>query len=113
MAEEQDPAQPSIPRLARAGAAIRGLAVDITPLRRYRDFRLLWLGELVSTNGRQITVVALPYQVFVLTRSSLAVGLIGLVQVVPLVVFSVAGGAIADRMDRRTLRSEEHTSELQ
>jgi len=103
MAEEQDPAQPSTPRLARAGAAIRGLAVDITPLRRYRDFRLLWIGELVSTTGRQITVVALPYQVFVLTRSSLAVGLIGLVQVVPLVVFSIAGGAIADRMDRRTL----------
>jgi MFS family permease len=79
------------------------LAVDITPLRRYRDFRLLWIGELVSTTGRQITVVALPFQVFLLTRSSLAVGLIGLVQVVPLIVFSVAGGAIADRMDRRKL----------
>jgi MFS family permease len=103
MAEEQDPAEQPPPRLARAGAAIRGLAVDITPLRRYRDFRLLWIGELVSTTGRQITVVALPFQVFLLTRSSLAVGLIGLVQVVPLVVFSVAGGAIADRVDRRKL----------
>jgi MFS family permease len=103
MAEERDPPEPPGPRLARAGAAIRGLAVDITPLRRYRDFRLLWIGELVSTTGRQITVVALPFQVFLLTRSSLAVGLIGLVQVVPLVVFSIAGGAIADRMDRRTL----------
>jgi MFS family permease len=104
MAEEpRDPARPSAPRLVRAGAAIRGLAVDITPLRRYRDFRLLWIGELVSTTGRQITVVALPFQVFVLTRSSLAVGLIGLVQVVPLIVFSIAGGAFADRIDRRKL----------
>jgi MFS family permease len=102
MADEPDPGQPP-PRLARAGAAIRGVAVDITPLRRYRDYRLLWVGELVSTTGRQITVVALPFQVFLLTRSSLAVGMIGLVQVVPLVVFSIAGGAIADRVDRRKL----------
>jgi MFS family permease len=103
MAEVRDPPDPPPRKLARAGAAIRGLAVDITPLRRYRDFRLLWIGELVSTTGRQITVVALPFQVFLLTRSSLAVGLIGLVQVIPLMVFSIAGGAIADRVDRRTL----------
>jgi MFS family permease len=103
MADEGDAERPPTPRLARAGAAIRGLAVDITPLRRYRDFRLLWIGELVSMTGRQITVVALPFQVFVLTRSSLAVGLIGLVQVVPLIIFSIAGGAIADRVDRRKL----------
>jgi MFS family permease len=102
MADEQDPAEPTTPRLARAGAIVRGLAVDITPL-RHREFRLLWIGELVSTTGRQITVVALPFQVFLLTRSSLAVGLIGLAQVVPLVVTSIAGGAIADRTDRRTL----------
>jgi len=82
---------------------IRGLAVDITPLRRSRDFRLLWLGQLVSNTGRQITVVALPYQVFVQTHSPFAVGLIGLVEVVPLVVSTIAGGAVADRVDRRKL----------
>ena len=82
---------------------IRGLAVDITPLRRSRDFRLLWLGQLVSNTGRQITVVALPYQVFVQTHSPFAVGLIGLVEVVPLVVSAIAGGAVADRVDRRKL----------
>ncbi len=82
---------------------VRGLAVDITPLRRSRDFRLLWLGQLVSNTGRQITVVALPYQVFVQTRSPFAVGLIGLVEVVPLVVATIAGGAVADRVDRRKL----------
>jgi MFS family permease len=91
------------PRLSRAGAAIRGLAIDITPLRNSRDFRLLWAGELVSLTGRQITIVALAFQVFVQTRSSLAVGLIGLVELVPLVAFSIAGGSIADRMDRRFL----------
>ncbi len=103
MAEAGDPPEPPPGTIARAGAAIRGLAVDISPLRRYRDFRLLWIGELVSTTGRQITVVALPFQVFLLTRSSLAVGLIGLAQVIPLIVFSIAGGAIADRVDRKTL----------
>jgi MFS family permease len=82
---------------------VRGIAVDITPLRRSRDFRLLWFGELVSTMGRQITVVALPFQVFLLTGSTLAVGMIGLVEVVPLVASTIAGGAIADRVDRRKL----------
>src|SRR5690349_8692624 len=80
---------PPTARLARAGATLRGLAVDITPLRTSRDFRLLWAGELVSTTGRQITIVALAYQVFVLTGSSLAVGMIGVVELVPLVVFSL------------------------
>jgi len=93
----------AVARLSRAGAVIRGLAIDATPLRTSRDYRLLWVGELISLTGRQISVVALPYQVFRLTGSSLAVGLIGLVQVVPLVVFSIVGGAWADRADRRRL----------
>ncbi|MGH9283244.1 MAG: MFS transporter, partial [Acidimicrobiales bacterium] len=72
-------------------------------LRISRDFRLLWIGELVSHTGRHIAVVALPYQVYQLTESPLAVGLIGLAQVGPLVVFSLIGGAVADAMDRRRL----------
>jgi MFS family permease len=88
---------------ARAAALIRGLAVDISPLRESRDFRVLWLGELVSMIGRQITVLALPFQVFVLTRSPLAVGLIGLAQLIPLIAATIAGGAVADRVDRRKL----------
>ncbi len=90
-------------RLSRTGSTLRGLALDIRPLRESRDYRLLWIGELISTTGRQISVVALPLQVFLLTRSSLAVGLIGLVQLLPLVGFSLVGGAVADRMDRRKL----------
>lgn len=77
--------------------------LDLTPLRESRQFRLLWFGELVSHTGRHITVVALAYQVWQLTRSALAVGLIGLVQLVPLMVGSLAGGALADAMDRRRL----------
>ncbi len=88
-------------RLTRAGAAIRGVAVDVTPLRSSRDFRLLWFGQIVSLTGRYITLVALPFQVFLLTRSSLAVGLIGLVELLPLMVFSILGSPIADRADRR------------
>lgn len=90
-------------RRARAAAFARKVALDLTPLRAYREYRLLWLGELVSHTGRHITVVALPFQVYSLTRSALAVGMIGLVQLVPLVAFSLVGGAVADRMDRRRL----------
>jgi hypothetical protein len=79
------------------------VAIDISPLRRSRDFRLLWVGELISVTGRQVTVVALPLQVYLLTHSALYVGLIGGVQVGPLIVFSLYGGAVADRMDRRVL----------
>jgi MFS family permease len=92
-----------VPRLGRARALVRGVAIDVTPLRDSRDFRVLWLGQLVSLVGRQITVVALPFQVFVLTGSPLAVGLIGLAQLIPLIACSIAGGAIADRVDRRKL----------
>ena len=79
------------------------MAIDFSPLRDSRDFRLLWIGQLVGNIGRQITVVALPYQVYLITRSSLMVGLLALAQAGPLVVFSLAGGAIADAVDRRRL----------
>ena len=79
------------------------MALDFTPLRASREFRLLWFGEVVSHTGRHITVVALPFQVYQLTRSPLAVGIIGLVQIVPLIGFSLVGGAIADTVDRRKL----------
>jgi MFS family permease len=90
-------------RARRVGRAVRGLAVDVTPLRRSRDYRLLWFGELISETGRQITMVAVYIQVFRLTGSPGAVGIVGLVQLVPLVLTSIAGGAIVDRVDRRKL----------
>ena len=84
--------------------ASRRLFVDITPLRQSRDYRLLWLSQLATGGGRQIVVVAVPYQVYLLTHSSLAVGLLGLFQAVPIIVAGLYGGALADRFDRRRLQ---------
>jgi predicted MFS family arabinose efflux permease len=80
------------------------LFVDITPLRRSREFRLIWLSQLATTGGRQVVIVAVPYQVYLLSHSSLAVGLLGLVQAIPIVAAGLYGGALADRFDRRRLQ---------
>lgn len=77
--------------------------LDITPLRIYRDYRLLFFGQLVSTLGSMISYVAVPYQVYQLTKSSFQVGLLGAVQVVPILLLGLWGGSLADRMDRRKL----------
>jgi MFS family permease len=82
---------------------VRRLAVDVSPLRASRDFRLIFIGQLISLAGRQITIVAVPYQVYLLTHSSVAVGALGGVQLVPYVIFSLVAGTIADRVDRRKL----------
>jgi MFS family permease len=87
----------------RLSAAVTGVAVDIGALRESKAFRRLSAGQLVSMVGRQITVVAVPYQVYTLTRSPALVGLLGLAQVVPLVAVSLAAGGVADRVDRRRL----------
>jgi MFS family permease len=81
--------------------------LDTRPLRR-RDFRNLWLGQAVSTIGGEIGTVAVPYQVYKLTGSTAAVGLLGLASLVPLLVVPLIGGAIADGLDRRVvlLRTE-------
>src|ERR1035437_5381350 len=81
----------------------RGLLVDLEPVKRDRDFRMIWLGQLVSGVGRQVTVVALPFELWQLTHNSLSIGLLALVQLVPILVFSLGGGAIADAVDRRRL----------
>jgi MFS family permease len=82
---------------------IRRIAVDVRPLRESRDFRLLTLGSLVTGLGTQATLVALPYQVYVVTGSAFQTGLIGGAEIVPLAAGSLYGGALADRFDRRTL----------
>jgi MFS family permease len=82
---------------------LHSLRPDLAPLRDSRDLRLVVLGTFVSGLGSQATLVALPYQVYVQTHSALLVGLLGAVELVPLVAASLLGGAIADRMDRRTL----------
>jgi MFS family permease len=68
-----------------------------------RDFRLLFLGQLVSLTGSQMLAVAVPYQVWKLTHSPLVVGLLGLCRAVPVLLFALWGGVIADALDRRRL----------
>ena len=79
------------------------LRADVTPLRESRDFRLLYTSRTVTALGTQATEVALLVQARQLTGSTFAVGLLGAVEVVPLVVFGLYGGVLADRFDRRRL----------
>jgi hypothetical protein len=76
---------------------------DTTPLRESHDYRRWWLGYSVSFTGTQLTQFAIPVQVYFLTHSSLAVGLVGLIVIGPLITMGLLGGSIADAMDRRRL----------
>ncbi|HVM28013.1 MAG TPA: MFS transporter [Mycobacteriales bacterium] len=84
-------------------ARLRGATLDLTPLRVSRPYRRLLTGEAVSVLGTQVTLVAVPIQVYEQTRSTAAVGLVGVAGLLPLVVFGLYGGAIADAVDRRKL----------
>ncbi|HXQ71447.1 MAG TPA: MFS transporter, partial [Pyrinomonadaceae bacterium] len=70
---------------------------------RHRDFRLLWLGQIVSVTGSQMQLVAINWHVYTLTRSALALGLVGLFRGVPVILCSLAGGVIADAVNRKRL----------
>lgn len=83
-------------------AGLRGLLADTTPLRT-PAFRRLWVANIVTVIGAQLTVVAVPAQIYAETGSSGMVGLTGLFGLVPLVVFGLWGGALADHVNRRTL----------
>ena len=79
------------------------IAVDIRPLRESRDFRRLWFGTGISAIGSQITTVAIPFQVWDETHSTLTVGLLGIAALVPLLIVPIYGGAVADAVDRRRM----------
>ncbi len=81
----------------------RAVRMDVTPLRTSRDFRLLFTAGTVFYFGGMITYVAIPYQLYTITGSNAAVGLVGLVSLVPLLVGGLYGGALADHVDRRRL----------
>jgi predicted MFS family arabinose efflux permease len=81
----------------------RHVLLDLTPLRRSRDFRALIAGLGVSTFGTQLTAVSVPYQVYGLTHSSLYVGLVSLAQLFPLIFGSLFGGSLVDALDRRRM----------
>jgi len=73
------------------------------PALRHRDFRLLWMGQLISVTGSQMQLVAINWHVYLLTKSPLALGGVGLVRVLPIIVCSLVGGVVADAIDRKRL----------
>ncbi|HEX6675840.1 MAG TPA: MFS transporter [Actinomycetes bacterium] len=91
------------PRGRRWSGWLRLATVELGPLRKHRDFRLLSVGQMVSFTGSMITYVAIPFQVYQLTRSSLLVGLLGVAELAPLLATGLLGGALADARDRRRM----------
>ena len=79
------------------------LLTDVTPLREYPAFRRLWLGGMLSSTGSAMTTFAVTLQVYDLTRSTAAVGGIGVATFLPLLLITLPGGTLADRVDRRRL----------
>lgn len=79
------------------------LLPDIDPLRRHRDFRLLYVGQFVSLLGSMLSYVALPFALYQATRSPKLLGLLGVIQLVPSIIGGLFGGALADAVDRRRL----------
>src|SRR3954466_11754950 len=77
--------------------------LDVAPLRKSREFRLLYAGQTVSFFGSMLTYVAIPYQVYKLSHSSFYVGLLGAAQLLPLLLAALLGGALADSLDRRRM----------
>src|SRR6187200_182320 len=77
--------------------------INFSILRRNRNFAFLYVGQFVSFVGTMITGVALPYQIYTQTHSTLMVGLLSLVQLLPLLVTALVGGVFADRYHRRML----------
>jgi MFS family permease len=100
--ERLGPAPPA-PERGRARRLLALATIDAGPLRRRRDFRLLFVGQGLSFFGSMVTYVAIPYQAYQLTGSPLVVGLLSFAELPPLLVTPFIGGALADAFDRRRL----------
>jgi MFS family permease len=87
--------------MSRRRRRASSILVDVTPLRLDPAFRRLWIGLIGSAAGKETARLALPLQVYLLTDSAAAIGLLALVQLLATIVFSFGGGAIADAYDRR------------
>jgi MFS family permease len=79
------------------------IAIDFSPLKKYPDFRNLWTAGLISYLGSMITYVALPFHLKEITGSYLAVGILGVIEIVPLIIFGLYGGVLADAVDRKKM----------
>ncbi|MFG2093262.1 MFS transporter [Streptomyces sp. NPDC048612] len=82
---------------------VRHALLDLTPLRRSAPFRRLWLGQTLSRLGGQMTLVAVMFQVWQTTHSTVWTGAVGLAQAVPLLALGLFAGSLVDRVDRRTV----------
>lgn len=82
---------------------LKYLKIDLSPFKKYPNYRYLYAGQFVSVFGSMITNVAIPYQMYAITKSTFHVGLLGIVQLIPLVISGFWGGAFADSFDRRRL----------
>jgi MFS family permease len=95
--------------VGEAGGDSNGISPEVPPpasrfsALEHRDFRLYWAGQFVSTAGTQMQLAAVAWQVYLLSHSALALGMLGLVRIGPIIVFSLGGGVFADALDRRRL----------
>src|SRR5205809_5520643 len=88
------------PGPANSGATERQSAFSSL---RHRDFRLLWIGQIVSVTGSQMQLVAINWHIYLITHSALALGMVGAFRAVPIISCSLMGGVVADVIDRRRL----------
>jgi MFS family permease len=79
------------------------LAIDLTPLKKYPDYRNLWTANGISYLGSLITYVAMPLHLKQITGSYVAVGVLGMIEIIPLIIFGLYGGVLADSVDRKKL----------
>lgn len=100
---DQAPPAASRSTRRRSPSRVRGMLLDPEPLRRDPEFRLVWTAQLLSNLGRQVTLVALPTQLYLLTRSPLAIGALALVNLIPVLGLSLGAGAVADAFDQRRM----------
>ena len=91
------------PRRLKVGALARKLSPDLAAIRHSRDYRLLYAGQAANTTGSMVCFVALPYQAYSISHSSLVVGLLSAVELVPVLLAGIIGGALADSLERRKL----------
>jgi len=97
-----EPTEAVAAEVTERGTWLSRHAIDVRPL-RHPAFRRLFIGSAVSFFGFQFTAVAVPVQMYALTKSSAWVGFLGIAGLVPLLIFALWGGAIADAVDRRRL----------
>lgn len=100
---KSSPPSSSVPETSRLQRVVKAMTMDIAPLRDSRDYRLLFIGQAVSAFGSAISYVVLPWQMYQLTKSSFAVGMLGVAEFIPMLVTGFVGGALADHINRRHL----------